>query len=145
MVYFKGFIDFLQFPLCLFLPFFKGIFHFFFKGLNHLHKVILRPFLFVSRVLDCSGLADVGSLIFGDAIFFFVLLNVFLHCCLPISSSRRLSWSLNLCGSLFLQLVQVNLPFRFSLFLYVQLCLYPPCVVGAYGSGGYWCFPSRHR
>ena len=80
VVYFKGFIDFLQFSLCLFLSFFKGLYH--------LHKVILRPFLFVSLVLDCSDLADVGSLIFRDAILFFVLLNVFLHCCLPISSSR---------------------------------------------------------
>lgn len=94
LAFFKGFIDYVQVFACLFLDFFKGIFNFLFKGFYHLHKSDYKGFFSVSSMLGCSCLAVVELLDSGGAALLFMLLNVFLHWCLPISSFNQCKWYL---------------------------------------------------
>lgn len=71
---------------CLFLKLLKGIFHFLFKGLYHLNKVLFVVDSSASSVFGCSGLVAVEP--FGSGTMFFNTLNVFLPRHLPSSSSN---------------------------------------------------------
>ena len=52
--FFEGFINFFQ--LCLLFNFFKGVFHFLFKGIHHFHKVTFKVvfFYFWVRMIKSS-------------------------------------------------------------------------------------------
>ena len=70
-------------------------------------KLFLMSFSSTPSALGCSGLNVLELLVSCGAILLFMLLNVFLHCPLFISSAKRCRWSPWLQGSLFLQSVLV--------------------------------------
>lgn len=78
----------------LFLHFFKGIFIFSLKASNIFIKAFLWSFSFASSVSECSGLADVESLVSDGTVLLLILLNVFLHGHPSIFSSNGCRWGL---------------------------------------------------
>ena len=104
---------------CSFLVFFLPIFWFvfssislreflhFFKGLNHLHKVIFKAIFFCFICIKMFRSCCYRTTSFWWCLLLFMLLSVFLHCCVPIAFSNWYRWSLCFRRFLFLQLVQL--------------------------------------
>ena len=103
--FFKGFVNFFQFFGCLLFHFFKGIFHFLFKGHHHFDKVKFKVVFFCFfqvRLLSLPIVCPLGS---GVTLLNFTLWRnscIGAYPSLPSNeaSSVFASWSSPCCGCL---------------------------------------------